>query len=473
MKRVVPLVAACAVIAACSDSSSGPVNSPTVSATASINPRNNLSVLVDLQLSNTDSVRISSVEGASSRVTPFFTTDGATARIPVLGLKKQTAYTLTVEAIGPGGSTVSSPVAITTGDLPDLLKPVRIATLSGTNTTGYMLTTLDFGTTVYALAFDSAGTIAWYREFLNAPTALAFSQQPNGNFTIFLGESLGWEPVPGAFVELTPSGEEVRQWNAPTGFFTDGHEILLTKDGAVTTAHLFGYTLRQVDATSIGGTSSQTLTQHTIRRVRGDGTADLVWDSWTKFGLADWIEPPVLGLGDIDHPNSLYIAPDGNYIVSWRNAGEVTKINRTTGDVIWRLGGRNNQFTIVGDPLNGFSAQHYARLTPQGTLLLYDNGSRHNPSQSRGVEYRLDETAKTATMIREFRHNPLIFTPFVGSAQRLDNGNTFMGWGFAGAMTEYSSSGAQVWDARIDPGTASPVFYRVVKTYSLYRFASP
>ncbi len=77
-------------------------------------------------------------------------------------------------------------------------------------------------------------------------------------------------------------------------------------------------------------------------------------------------------------------------------------------------------------------------------------------------------------MIRDFRHDTPIFTPFVGSAQRLVNGNTLIGWGMAVLATEYSAAGAVVWEGRVEfPSGATPVFYRLLRTYSLYRDATP
>src|SRR2546426_3251407 len=104
--------------------------------------------------------------------------------------------------------------------------------------------------------------------------------------------------------------------------------------------------------------------------------------------------------------------------------GEITKIDRRTGELIWRLGGRNNQFAIVDDPLGGFSSQHSVRVLDNGNLLLYDNGLRHTPPESRAVEYRLDVSTRTATMVWQYRRVPAVFTPFLGSVQRFQNGNT-------------------------------------------------
>lgn len=40
------------------------------------------------------------------------------------------------------------------------------------------------------------------------------------------------------------------------------------------------------------------------------------------------------------------------------------------------------------------------RVLGNGNLLLFDNGLRHDPSETRAVEYRLDNTAMTATLLQ-------------------------------------------------------------------------
>jgi Arylsulfotransferase (ASST) len=463
------------MFAACTDL--GPRDSPTVSASFAPSPNNNLSALVNVTTTRADSVRVIPAAGSASfPATPYFFDTSGTTQVPVLGLRASSSYSIVAEAVGARGMTQSQPITLSTGDLPESLRSVRITTLKGTPTTGFNYAALDIGHDAFAVAFDSTGEIAWYRLFPNGAQSGAFAQQPNGNYTIFLGVSHGWEATTAdTYIEFTPAGDEVRRWRAPAPFFTDSHELILTVDSptSLPVGHLLAYSIRTTDLTSIGGPADTQVAQHTLHRITAAGATELVWDSWDHFTLSDWVEPPKFPPFDIDHSNSLQVLSDGSYVVSWRNVGEITKIDRS-GHAIWRFGGPHNEFTISGDPLGGFSAQHYARITSQGTMVLYDNGWRHSPPESRGVEYRLDESAKTATMIREFRHDTPIFTPYVGSAQRLANGNTLIGWGMAVLATEYSPSGAVVWEGRVEfPSGATPVFYRLLRTYSLYRDATP
>ena len=141
--------------------------------------------------------------------------------------------------------------------------------------------------------------------------------------------------------------------------------------------------------------------------------------------------------------------------------------------LLWRFGGRNNQFQILDDPLNGFNGQHTARILDNGNLLLYDNGLRHAPPESRAVEYHVDPTTLQARMVWQFRHEPLIFTQFVGSAQRLLNGNTLVGFAQAGIATEVTSAGDVVWEATFKVDDVATAVYRFDRIASLYEYEKP
>jgi len=106
----------------------------------------------------------------------------------------------------------------------------------------------------------------------------------------------------------------------------------------------------------------------------------------------------------------------------------VTKIHRQTGEIIWRLGGANNQFEFINDELGGFSMQHDIRAVGNNHYTIFDNGNMHKPQQSRAVEYVLDTENMTATLVWEFRgtEDNNYYTHYMGNTQRLPNGNTLI-----------------------------------------------
>jgi hypothetical protein len=440
-----------------------------------------LAAVVTFQAQRADSARVIYwADGGSVVATPYYSLDQGDSRIVVLGLLPDTRYHFAVVAPGPGGVTTSDSVAYHTADLPASLAGVRLG-ITGSRPAGYIVTEVTSDTSAFTLAFDTAGKVRWYRRFAAQPGEIAMQteQLPTGNFTVYVGASTGWQLVNGRYLEFRPDGEIVRSYTAGAPYYTDSHELLLSfAGGTLAAAQLYGYDLRPMDLTALGGHSDQLVAGHTLVRQSASGTTEFAWSAWDHFSLADWIfVPPDLGSYpsiDFDHPNSLAIDRDGNYIVSFASLGEITKIDATSGEVLWRLGGRHNQFTIIGDPLGGFGFQHDVRVLDNGDLLFYDNGLLHTPPESRAVEYRLDLGAMTATLVWQYRHDPPLFTPFVGSVQRFQNGNTLVGFGAAATMTEVTPEGQVLWEGRLTVnGQPVPYFYRARRVASLYRYQPP
>lgn len=166
-----------------------------------------------------------------------------------------------------------------------------------------------------------------------------------------------------------------------------------------------------------------------------------IWNSWDYIPIEDTYQP----INDFLNPTTLYsnfnsvdVDYDGNYILCNRLLSELTKIDRTTGNILWRMGGKHNQYKFVNETYKEdgvyFSMQHDIRLLPNGNISILDNGEQFDPRWSRAVEYKIDEETLTATKVWEFRPNPKIFAASAGSSQRLGNGNTIIGWGNTNAV---------------------------------------
>ncbi len=439
------------------------------------NPYNALSLRFTFHATGADSARILYGAPGDTGATPWFHLVSGSNRLTVLGLLPETVYHLTLQVMGVNGETVTPRYTQTVGELPSELQDAKI-TYTGTPGPGYTLVspieeTSSLGA---AIAFDSLGRVRWYREF---PTwhLVDAQMQRNGHYTIGLASAVLEQKFIeiGPFIELLPSGDSVATYQAPTGFQTDAHEVVLTGDSASgEVAQFFAYdTLRNVDLTAIGGPASAEIYGHTVFRIGPGTTTDFSWDAWNTYSVTDWIEQPNF-TGDFDHPNALSLDADSNYIISFRNMGAVVKMDRVTGAIIWQLGGAKSTFTIVNDPLGFFSAQHFARRLSNGHILMYDDGIRHSPQQSRAVEYALDTVANTATMVWQYIPSPRVFTEVVGSAQRLANGNTVVGFGFASQVDEVDAN-AHLLARGTFKWSGAKAFYRALRMPSLYQYETP
>ena len=277
-------------------------------------------------------------------------------------------------------------------------------------------------------------------------TEVDFMIQPNGYYTYY-------DFLQGLFYESDSSFNQVSQYTVQNGFQTDAHELIFMPNGNTL---LLGQDYEHVDMSKIvaGGNPNARVIGCILQELDPSDNVVFQWSSWDHYQITDAMQDINLldTLVDYVHANSIDIDTDGNFILSARHMDEVTKINSKTGDIIWRMGGKNNQFTFFNDTI-GFSHQHCVKIIPNGDLLMMDNGNLHNPPFSRAAEYKIDQTNKTAKLVWEYRNNPLSFSSAMGSVQRLANGNTFIGWGINvvgdDQITEVTNSGTKVFELKI------------------------
>jgi hypothetical protein len=183
-----------------------------------------------------------------------------------------------------------------------------------------------------------------------------------------------------------------------------------------------------------GGDTSADVRSGVLVETDITGEIYFIWDGFDHFNITDATSDVDLTPKTINfqHLNSISIDNDGNYVISSRLMDEVTKINKNTGEIIWRFGGKeckNNQFTFLNDTIEGFwgfSHQHSANVLPNGNILLFDNGNLKPEQYSRAVEYNLNLQNMTATKVWEYRYSPDIYRESMANVQRLDNGNTLI-----------------------------------------------
>lgn len=464
------------VLAACSESNPTGYNAGSLhvgGVTVHHNANNGLSFHFTFQATGADSARILYAGPGDTGATPWSHLVSGQNQMDVLGLLPAIQYNLTLQVVGVAGATVDPQFLQVTSNLPTSLTDAHI-TYTGTPGPGYTLlsTILEKTGNTAAIAFDSLGRVRWYREFTNT-SSLDAQMQRNGHFTVGLTNPDSLTIQVGRYIELLPNGDSVAGYTAPAPYQTDCHEIVLSGDSATgITAQFFAYdTTRAFNLTALGGPADGKVYGHTLFRMTGPSTVTFSWDTWSAFGISDWVEQGGT-TADYDHPNALSFDADSNYLISFRNMASVVKLNRNTGAVIWQLGGNRSTFTIVNDPLGFFSAQHFARRLPNGHILMYDDGDRHSPSTSRAVEYALDTVANTATLVWQYLPQPAVYTPVVGSAQRLANGNTVVGFGQAAQIDEVDANG-HLLARGMFTWSGATAFYRALRLPSLYRYETP
>ena len=309
--------------------------------------------------------------------------------------------------------------------------------------------------TPYLAILDNYGTPVFYEE-LERP-AFDFKLQPDGLLTFFDG---GY----GFLHQIMDSTYEIQSTAFINGYNgTDFHEYKVLENGHQL---LLGYEDRLVDMDTVvpGGQPGVTVRGTLIQEKDTNGIVIWEWSSWDHFKITeadtnhiDLTDPSMI---DYVHANAIEPDTDSSILISCRSMHEVTRISRVTGDVIWRMGGSQNEFSFIGDDTLGFSGQHDIRKLENGNYLLFDNGWHHPEQVSSAYEFQIDEVNRTVTTVKRYRSQPEDITGWImGSSQRLPGGNTLVGWGSGVPnITEFKPNGTKALEFEFES-----VSYRAFK----------
>jgi outer membrane protein assembly factor BamB len=227
---------------------------------------------------------------------------------------------------------------------------------------------------------------------------------------------------------------------AGNGHHGDLHEFLLTDRG---TALLTTYRIVTRDLRSVGGAANGKIQDAMFQEVDlASGKVLLEWHSLDHIALEESFYS-MRNNWDYVHLNSIAVDRDENLIVSSRNTHTLFKIDRDTGEIIWRLGGKRSDFTLTRDAT--FAWQHDARRQPDGTITLFDNGYQ----LSRGIVLSVDDTHRRVALKRAYTHPAHFWSISQGNLQVMANGNVLVGWGAEPYVSEFTADGTLVFDGRL------------------------
>lgn len=295
----------------------------------------------------------------------------------------------------------------------------------------------------HLLILDDTGAPAYYRKMANA--TIDFKKQSNGLLTYF---ALGTQK----FHAMDSTYTVVDSFEAGNGYTADFHDLqILPNEHAL----LLIYDSQPVDMSLVvpGGDPTAIVEGLIIQELDSNKNVVFQWRSWDHFQITDSKVDLTVHIVDYVHGNALQLDGDGNILLSSRHFDEITKIDRSTGDIIWRMGGRNNEFALVGD-VDWFSSQHDIRRLANGNITLFDNGNLLR--RSRSVEYAVDEINKVMTLVWQYRNTPDVWGWAMGSSQRLPGGNTLIGWGAGNpTLTEIRPDGSKAFELTFDTGVFS------------------
>lgn len=328
---------------------------------------------------------------------------------------------------------------------------------------GYYYTTL----TGYVIKMDAYGDVVFYRKAV-AHHAGPFRRIDLATGTIYTYLEMGKFPdavkmngVGYVQTSLKILDEEympkqtietmVQTEIMPAGYPMENHDYMILAENHYILSTYLNKVVDNIPADVPNGRAGAQVVASVIQEVK-DGEVIFEWDSTAHPELyalsveANDYQNEVSEWSDYVHFNSITIDPeDGNFVCSFRHLDAILKIDRTTGDILWILGGKGDQFGIGAN--QKFHRQHDLSILEDGSYMLFDNGALNNvypyPVQSeetraalaeleisRALIFELDEENMTVTGYREL-FVPGYFSPTQGSATMVDISNdvVLMGWG--------------------------------------------
>ena len=267
----------------------------------------------------------------------------------------------------------------------------------------------------------------------------------------------------GEGVVLDQDYREVMRVRAGNGYEADLHEFLLTPRG---TALILSYAYVHKDLTSVKGPKDGLAIDGVVQELDLQNHRVLFeWHSLDHVGLDEshWPLPkdPTKEAWDYIHLNSVAIDTDGDLLVNSRHTWAAYKIDRQTGAVRWRLGGKRSDFEFEDGAQ--FAYEHDVRRRADGAITLFDNAASQAPQpgkQSRALALDLDLDSHTARVADEWVHPDKLLSETQGDTEVLPNGNVFVGWGSQPAFSEFTAGGELVFDGRIGEGNDNYRAYR-------------
>jgi arylsulfate sulfotransferase len=308
------------------------------------------------------------------------------------------------------------------------------------------------------IGFDQRGEIRWR---YTGDAQYMFTQLRNGNIIITSGMNLRQYHSP-AFYEVTMMGEIVRKFNVPNYLH---HEVTELPNGNLLVAS---------NSTPVVFGDGNPEEDYIVEMDRTSGSIVKTWN------LNNIIAPerkrlPSANGDDWCHLNAIYFDDHDNSIVfSSRSQSIMAKLDYVTGSLKWILGSHEEWtdsfkpylFTPIdqnGQPIDPGKTdfwtygQHSPKRLANGNIIVYDNGDYRgfyqNPSvpmgsYTRGLEYELNEQAKTVKIRWQYDNNKSLFTEFTGSISLTDSNGHVLG--VPPNIMELSDTDALMFNAHVD-----------------------
>jgi Arylsulfotransferase (ASST) len=298
----------------------------------------------------------------------------------------------------------------------------------------------------FAVIFDRRGIPIWWYE----------RSVPPIDAKVLAGGTIAWARWFGgghadnpetAWELRRPDGKLLRTLQT-VGTVTDFHDLEVTPDGNYL---VLSYRPRSgVDTTEFGGAADATILDGVVQELTPHGDLVSEWSTEGHITLSEtgrwWDDPISLGEPyDTTHINAVEPLASGDFLISLRNTDAVYRIDGSSGEVEWKLGGRHTpeSLQVRGDPLGQYplGAQHDVRSLGGGEISIHDNGTYLR--RPRSVRYKIE--GDVATLVRSVGDRKAPLSICCGST-RVIGKSILTSWGGLRLITEVDARGRRAFE---------------------------
>ncbi len=289
---------------------------------------------------------------------------------------------------------------------------------------------------------------------LNGKPVLTFWQGTIATPPTYTNVPAGSSETGSCFYILDNTYRVIKTVNAQRGFTADVHEFLLTPSN---TALFLSTKAVPMNLVPYGGPPNGYVQDFAVQEVDlNSGQLVFFWDALTHIPLTDSYEPASSAtqsgnIWDAFHLNSVGLTDSpSDILVSGRNLFTIYRINKPTGNIVWRLGGKQSSFTFGQGAT--FSWQHDARFLPNNVVSMFDDNCCESQTvppdtpPSHALYLQLNLSNMTANLVTEYYLMSNLHIVSQGNTQTLSDGHVFVGWGQSAYYSEFAPGGNSIYN---------------------------
>lgn len=274
---------------------------------------------------------------------------------------------------------------------------------------------------------DSKGDLIYYNWMTKGPFAGNFRLHPNGLMSYHFDGKFYLMDKTFKLVDTVGTKNGIQLDPHEFIILPNGHYILIGSEYITMDLSVYPYFNKKQDP----GSKQAKVKCDVIQELDDKKNMVFEWHGKDHFDFTDvdpvYFSDPV----NVDwmHFNAVEDDGEGNLFLSSKHLNEITKIRKSDGKILWRLGGKRNQFTFTDDVLT-FKGQHDVRVSGRNRITLFDNGSEGFPLHPETAkEYLIDEKNHTVTLIWSYVNNPEAWSSGYGNVQKLSENTMLVNYG--------------------------------------------